>query len=277
MSQCDISFWGVRGTVPVISPNFRHYGGNTSCISVRCGERQIILDAGTGIFPLGEQLKNTQEIDILLSHLHIDHIQGFPFFGPLYKSGRTVRVWAGNLLPDYRLEDVIRNLMHLPLFPITLEQLQADLHFHDFHAGEALQHPAFENHGIKITTLLLNHPGRSTGYRIEYKCKSICYITDVEHQKGILDPAILSFIKGADLFIYDCTFDDQNFSRFQGWGHSTWQQAVRLAKEAGVKQLVDFHHDPHMDDAALHARAEALKSIFPNGIIAKEGDTLQLF
>jgi phosphoribosyl 1,2-cyclic phosphodiesterase len=271
------TFYGVRGTLPTPGSTFASYGGNTSCVALRCGERLLILDSGTGIYKLGHEILKkggAQEIDILLSHLHIDHIQGLPFFMPLYGKQYTVRLWAGNLLPEFRLEAVVDQLMSAPLFPITHKQAAATIEFHDFYAGESIEPPGLSEAGISITTMRLHHPGGATGYRVEYAGKSVCYITDIEHHENGLDKDVLAFIKDADLFIYDCTFDDDNYKKFKGWGHSTWQEAVRLAKEAGVKQLADFHHDPNCNDIDLDIRAKALKALFPAGFVVKEGQVV---
>lgn len=270
-----VKFWGVRGTVPVPGEATLKYGGNTSCVEVQCGGRQVIFDAGTGIYPLGLQT-NFDNTDIFLSHTHLDHIQGFPFFRPLHKESSNVALWAGHLLPEKTVEEVVGHIMQPPIFPLTLNDVQSRVEFNDFKAGEDIKNSGLNNAGIAIHTIPLNHPDRATGYRLEYAGKSVCYITDVEHVDDTLDAALLRFIAGADVFIYDCTFDDRYFEKYRGWGHSTWQHAARLAQKAQVKQLVVFHHDPQMTDEKLDNRAKELEALLPGSYMAKEGLVINL-
>lgn len=270
-----IRFWGVRGSLATPGHAYATYGGNTSCVEVTCGSHRLILDAGTGLRALGEHHPHL-DADILLSHTHIDHIQGFPFFKPLYQQGSAIRLWAGHALPEYHLRDIVGQLMQPPLFPLKLEDLKADIAFHDFRAGETLSSPVWDAAGIVIRTHALPHPDKATAYRIEYKGAAACYVTDIEHDPRYLNEALLAFIQDADVLIYDATYTDEEFPRFQGWGHSTWQEAVRLAEAANVKQCVPFHHDPDKTDSQLQAlEAEAAKRS-PNTLFAREGLVLTL-
>lgn len=269
------TFWGTRGSYPVPGAATLKYGGNTPCVEVRCNDRLIILDAGTGLIGLGGS-RLPQHMDILLSHTHIDHVMGFPFFQPAYNAGRSVRLWAGHLLPDFTLRQTIGKIMSPPIFPLKPEDLKAQIGYNDFFAGEALRHEDFDKAGIAINTHPLNHPDRATAYRITLGKKSLCYVTDVEHDTAAIDEKLIGFLKDADWLIYDCTYDDREFDNHLGWGHSTWQQAVRLCKAAGVKNLAVFHHDPMANDGVLDKRAEELLLQFPAGIIAREGLTVTL-
>jgi len=252
------------------------YGGQTSCVEVHCGNRVLIFDAGTGIYPLGETGTLT-EMDIFLSHTHIDHICGFPFFSPALKRGHTVRIWAGHLQPEGRnLRDTMARLMSPPLFPLALDDLKAEVSFHDFTAGQAPDCPHLIAEGIAIHTLPLNHPDSATAYRIDYKGKSMCYVTDVEHVRGGLDGRLIDFIRGANLFIYDSTYDDRQFDRHVGWGHSTWQEGVRLADAAGVETLALYHHDHNCTDDELDRRQAELHNLRPNDHVAFEGLLIKL-
>lgn len=270
-----VKFWGVRGTVPVSGEQTLKYGGNTSCVEVQCAGKQMIFDAGTGIYPLGQQ-SVFDKTDIFLSHTHLDHIQGFPFFGPLYRKSSHITLWAGHLLPDKNVEQVIKHMMQPPIFPLTLQDIQSQVEFNDFKAGTVLVNEDLNKAGITVHTMPLNHPDHATGYRINYRGKSVCYITDVEHVDDTLDEALVTFIEGTDIFIYDCTFDDRNYEQHKGWGHSTWQHGVRLANKAKVKNLVVFHHDPSMEDEALDRRLEELMKLRRQSYIAKEGMVLNL-
>lgn len=247
------------------------YGGQTSCVEFRCGDHVLIFDAGTGIYPLGESIEAT-EMDLFLSHTHIDHVYGFPFFKPAYQHNRTIRIWAGHLKDDgLDIKTTISRLMSPPLFPLTIEDFKADVTFHDFVAGEKPPCTHLSKKGIEISTMPLNHPDKATAYRVDFQGKSACYVTDVEHMRGNLDQQMIEFIKDTNLFIYDSTYDDRDFDKHVGWGHSTWQEAVRLSEAAKVETLVLFHHDHNCTDNELDSRLEELKAIRPNDRIAREG------
>ena len=267
-----VRFWGVRGSIAAPGPDTVRYGGNTPCVEVRCGNRSLVFDAGTGIRPLGERLcrQGDREVDLFLSHTHFDHIVGFPFFRYAYESTKKLRVWAGHLLPDRTVEEVFRAFMRAPFFPVPLDILSADVEFHDFIAGETLR----TNNGITLRTAALNHPDRATGYRVEFDGKSVCYITDTQHVVGAPDAAILDLIADADIVIYDAMFTDEEFPRFDDWGHSTWQECLRLCEAANVRVPVIFHHLPSRDDAALDAIADAVAQRYPGAVVAREGETL---
>lgn len=273
--QPTVRFWGVRGTLATPGAGTVHYGGNTSCVEVDLGRRSIIFDAGTGIKKLGDHLNGrggAVEADILFGHVHVDHIVGVPFFAPFYHAEHRVRLWAGNLLPKESLEAAIRSMMRPPLFPIEIEAFKAEVQFRDFHAGELLD----LGDGVKAHTAMLNHPGGAVGYRLECAGKSVAYITDTEHRPGELDVTVLSLARDADLMVYDCTYTDEEFPTYAGWGHSTWQQGVRLANAAGAKRLAIFHHDPDHDDAFLRkVEAEAAR-LHPGAFVAREGLVLRL-
>ncbi len=269
-----LKFWGVRGTLPVPGPATLRYGGNTSCVEVRCGGRSFILDAGTGIRALGDSLKD-ERIDVFLSHTHIDHILGVPFFAPCYDASRHVRFWAGHLHPEHALSETIGAIMQPPVFPLTIWDFKARVEFNDFAAGGEFSGD-WQEDGISISTYALSHPDRATGWRINYGGKSVCYITDYEHTSGTVEEGLVRFVKGADVLIYDSTYTDEEFARYKGWGHSTWQQGVRLAEAAGAGTLTVFHHDPDATDAVLDKRAEALKSLRSDAVVAREGLRLGL-
>jgi phosphoribosyl 1,2-cyclic phosphodiesterase len=273
--QLTVRFWGVRGTLPTPGAGTVRYGGNTSCVEIEFGHRHVIFDAGSGIRNLGDRLAGQGgniEADILFSHCHMDHVCGVPFFAPFYDARHRVRLWAGNLLPKGTLEAAIRSIMSPPLFPIEIEAFKAEVQFRDFHAGEMLDLGG----GIIARTGMLNHPGGAVGYRLEWAGKSIAYVTDTEHRPNELDRTVLSLIQDADLMIYDCTYTDEEFPAYAGWGHSTWQQGVRLAEAGNVKRLAVFHHDPDHDDAFMQkVEVEAAKAR-PGAFVARDGLVMQL-
>ena len=264
-----IRFWGVRGSIACPGESTARYGGNTSCVEMRCGGRLLIFDGGTGLRLLGLHLESEgrQDADLFYSHTHFDHIVGLPFFCPAYRTENRLQVWAGHLLPDLTIEEVLRTAMAAPLFPVPLEVFNADMTFHDFRSGETLG----PRSGIRIRTAPLNHPNGSTGYRVEFGGKAACYVTDTEHVIGELDQNILELIQGADILIYDSTYTDDEFETYIGWGHSTWQEGVRLCQAAGVRTLAIFHHDPGNDDAAMDRIGEQLAQKFPGAVVAREG------
>jgi len=252
-----LKFWGVRGSIACASPNHMRYGGNTSCLEVTAGDNRIVLDAGTGIRLLGNRMQKEQPRDfyILLTHTHWDHINGFPFFTPAYNPNLSIDIMAGHLIDKGGVQRVLSAQMDNPMFPVPLEAMTAKITFTDFHAGDD-----FDLYGdVKIKTTPLNHPNGSTAYRIEYDGKALVYVTDTEHIPGETDERVVDIIRGADLVIYDSTYTEDEFPAKIGWGHSTWNEGVRLCKMADVKKLAIFHHEPdHYDDFmdALHAEAQ---------------------
>lgn len=264
----SLRFWGVRGSIACPSSSHVRYGGNTSCLEVCAGDQAIILDAGTGIRGLGHNFmeRSVKSAHLLLTHSHWDHINGFPFFAPGFKKGYEFQVMAGHL-ESGSIRDVLAGQMMQPTFPVPLEAMQASLAFEDFKAGDTFNLAP----DVKVKTTPLNHPNGATGYRIEHAGKSICYITDTEHVPGKPDQNILSLIQGTDLVIYDATYTEEEFPSKVGWGHSTWEEAVRLSQAAGAKKLAIFHHDPEHDDAFMDDIAEQARQVWDGAIVAKEG------
>lgn len=269
----SVRFWGVRGSVSCPGPDYVRYGGNTSCLEVRCGPHILIFDGGTGLRPLGQDLVKDGPItaDLFFTHTHLDHMVGVPFFAPLYQKDSNIRLWAGHLEPPRSIKDALSGMMVEPLFPVPPEVFSSKPSFHDFKAGATLN--PFP--GVSVRTAALNHPNGATGYRVDWKGKSICYITDCEHDGHGPDKGIVELIKGADIFIYDSTYTEDEYPRFKGWGHSTWQEGVRIANAAGVKTFVIFHHDPsHTDDVMDLIAADAAQAR-RGAIVAREGLVLE--
>lgn len=265
----SVRFWGVRGSLSCSGPEYVRYGGNTSCLEMRAGPYVLVFDSGTGIRQLGRELasKGPCEADLFFTHTHIDHIVGLPFFAPLYQPKSNIRLWAGHLQPDRTLKEALSSLMAEPFFPVPLEIFSAAPEYHDFKSGATLE----PRPGLKVRTCALNHPNGATGYRVDWQGKSICYVTDCEHDAKKLDAGIIDLIRGADIFIYDSTYTEAEYPQFTGWGHSTWQEGARLADAAGAKQLVIFHHDPSHDDDFMDKVAADADRQRAGTLVAREG------
>jgi phosphoribosyl 1,2-cyclic phosphodiesterase len=275
MSDFSVRFWGVRGSLPCPGPATKRYGGNTPCIEVRCGKRLIILDGGTGLRELGDALTadgSPIEADLLLTHCHYDHVIGIPFFAPFFQPQHRFRMWAGNLLPDFRLRQVMDNMMSEPLFPIGIDMFKADIAYRDFRAGDSIA----SGDGVEISTVVLNHPGGATGYRIDYGGRSVAYLTDNEGRREDRDEKLIAAAKGADLVIYDTAYTEDEIEAKKGWGHSTWQDGVRLADAAGAKTFCLFHHAPEHDDAMMDMLLAEARAARPGTIAAVEGQVIYL-
>lgn len=269
-----ITFWGVRGSIPCPARSHVHFGGNTSCIHVAVGGEDIILDAGTGLRGLGRsfQHRGVQRATLLLSHTHWDHICGFPFFTPAYDPKWSMRILAGHLPHQGGIRSVLASQMTDPMFPVPLDAMRGASAFEDFSAGDTFT----LGQNVVIKTAPLQHPNGATGYRIEHDGVSFCYVTDTEHKPGQPDQNILGLIEGADLVLYDSTYSDEEFPAKVGWGHSTWQEGIRLCRAAGAQRLGIFHHDPDHDDAYMRGVAAAAKEIWKGAFVVREGRSVRL-
>jgi phosphoribosyl 1,2-cyclic phosphodiesterase len=265
----SVRFWGVRGSIACSGPRTARYGGNTSSIEVRCDARMLLFDAGTGLRYLGHELATAGPLDadLFLTHTHFDHVAGLPFFKPFFDPKNRWRLWAGHLAEGMTLRRVLGEFMMSPLFPVPPQVFRARMEYREFTAGDTLR-PA---DGIAVRTAVLNHPDGATGYRVEYGGRSLCYLTDTEHVPGAPDRNVLELIRGADLVIYDSMYTDAEYETYTGWGHSTWQEGVRLCQAAGAKRLVVFHHDPEHDDEMLDGIAREVAKQLPGSLVAKDG------
>lgn len=261
-----VKVWGARGSIPTPGPNTVKYGGNTSCLEVRCGEQVIILDAGTGIRELGQILKNQMPLQasIFFSHLHWDHIQGFPFFMPFYAPGNTFNLYAERKTGG-NLEDLLSAQMKYPFFPVPIPKSPSTLIFNDITANQEIILG-----DIKVKSFRANHPDGCLAYRIEYKGKVIVYSTDTEHT-DVLDENLCKAAENADIFIYDCNYTEEEYQQRKGWGHSTWNEAVKISEKSGVKKLILWHHDPLHNDEFIDNLEKTVQEVFPNAQAAYEG------
>jgi phosphoribosyl 1,2-cyclic phosphodiesterase len=264
-----VRFWGARGSLPAPAALSYEYGSDTCCVEMRCGEHVLVFDAGSGAASLGVRLlaDGVKEFDLFFSHFHVDHIIGLPFLAPLYTEGVHARLFAGHLRDPRNCKQMVGGFMSPPYFPVTPEYFRAAIDFCNFTPPDVLT----PRPGIRIRTARLRHPGGVVGYRVEYGGRAVCYLTDTEHIPGSPDETVLDLIAGADIVIYDCMYTEAEFDRFRGFGHSTWQEGVRLCEAAGAKRLVLFHHQITRDDAGLRAIEAEAQARFPGAIAARTG------
>lgn len=263
-----IRFWGVRGSIPVPGPSTVEFGGNTSCVEVQLNERTIIFDAGSGIRPLGNELaaKGKQRLHLFLSHVHWDHIQGFPFFLPALKPGNEIHIY-GNENADNNLSEILAGQMEGPHFPLSIAQMGGVIFFHDVKEGATIQIKDSDRVLATVQNAKLNHPNGVVGYRLTDKVsgKTFVFATDTEHYADHVDENLVRLCRDADLLIYDGQYTPVEYEggkgsfSHKGWGHSTWEKGVEVALNAGVKRLIITHHDPMHDDSFLHKLGEKAK------------------
>ncbi|MBS2027297.1 MAG: MBL fold metallo-hydrolase [Deltaproteobacteria bacterium] len=270
-----VRFWGVRGSIAAGGSEFSGVGGNTSCVEVRAGDELLVFDAGTGLRALGAEMKPKQG-HFFFSHLHWDHIQGFPFFGPAFVPGNHFTLHgpgkgAGQLLA------ALEKQMSQPTFPVTLDAMGARLDFTEVKDGQVTDIGA-----ARVTARALNHPGGCLGYRVEVGGKSVVYATDFEPlANGDVDPVAVALALHADVLIADAQYTADEYEGRcgpcrKGWGHNAIHHATALAKAAKVKTLVLFHHDPSHDDIVVQELEEMAKREFAPARAAREGLQLEV-
>lgn len=268
----SVTFWGVRGSHPVPGEMTLVYGGNTACVEIRADGQVFVIDGGTGIVPLGRRLaeEGVRTVNLMLSHFHTDHIAGVPFFRPLLDAEATVRIHSARRAGKTG-RMILQETIKPPVFPIPVDDLHARIIYHDIQDSGTL---AFGK--VRVSTCLLNHPSGATGYRFDFAGRSVAYICDVEHAPGGPDEALVAFVRDCGLMIYDTTYTVEEYASRRGWGHSTVEAAVDLARAAGCRRLVAFHHNPEHDDATLAGREDAMRLLFPDSAFAREGVTVRL-
>jgi phosphoribosyl 1,2-cyclic phosphodiesterase len=268
MSGLTVRFWGTRGSIPTPGRHTEKYGGNTTCLEVRHGNTVVVLDAGSGIREMGaawleESAGEPLHAPLLFTHLHWDHIQGFPFFAPAYLKGNSFTVY-GEPHPDGGIRELLSGQMRGAYFPVPLAAMQARLSFRDVA-------PEFEIEGVKVRTCELPHPGGCLGYRLEADDSVLVFATDSELDLAALnadevrsdhaaarqyEPALLEFFRGANLLVIDCQYTDDEYPAFRGWGHNSVATVVDLCAQVRPDAVALFHHDPQHSDEKVCAMAD---------------------
>jgi phosphoribosyl 1,2-cyclic phosphodiesterase len=272
--QLQMRFWGVRGSTPAPGKDKLVYGGNTPCVEIRDASGQILIfDGGSGIRELGQQLAaefagRDLAANLFLTHFHWDHIQGIPYFRPLFAATTTLGVhsWTSGQETRHILEDQMR----APYFPVNLAEVSSRLRF------EQMKSERVRLGAVSIESFPLNHPQGAYGYRIEGGGKSIVYATDLEHGDAQLDRVLRDYASGADVLIYDAQYNDEEYATHRGWGHSTWREATRVARDAGVGRLFLIHFDPTHTDADVAESERRAKAEFDAAAAAREGLVITL-
>ena len=278
-----VRIWGCRGSIATPGPETIRHGGNTSCIEVRLSDGSVvILDAGTGARPLGVALDHDppHRIDLLLTHLHVDHLEGLGFFAPIWSASTELHIW-GPASPVHPLADRISMYFSPPLFPVHLADVPARVTFHDAPEG------SWTIGSAEVTSHPILHPGPTVGYRIQDGDRTVTYLTD--HEPGLwtnLDEVPTEWISGfslafgADLLIHDCQYTDLEYPEHMGWGHSSTEQVAVFAERAKVDRLLLFHHDPTHDDETVDAMREQVSRLWDvdgtRCLIAAEGMELDV-
>ncbi|NJN22834.1 MAG: MBL fold metallo-hydrolase [Leptolyngbya sp. RL_3_1] len=268
-------FWGVRGSVPTPGLDTVRYGGNTACVEVLAGETRLIFDGGTGLRVLGKHLLHQKpdiKAHLFFTHAHWDRIQGFPFFIPAFVPGNSFNIYGSPAPNGASIKQCLTDQMLRPNFFTPLQKMQAKMQFHNIHAGSVV--PLGE--GLTIETIALNPHTSALGFRINWQGHSLVYATDTEPHSRQLDQNLLYLAQDADLLIYDGTYADTAYHDLNGDGNMAWESGINLVKEAAIKELILFHHNPAHDDDFLDRMEMEIRQHFGNVRLAREGMILQL-
>lgn len=270
-----IKFWGVRGSTPSPQPDNMRYGGNTSCVEVRVGDQLYVFDCGTGFRVLGQELRRQANggpvsAHVFVSHFHWDHIQGLPFFGPLYDNPQN-RFQFHCSSKTRRLKQVLEEQMAAPFFPVGLSQMHARQDFYDLEEGSV------DLGDVRLQARWLNHPQGCMGFRLESRDGIFVYATDNEPGHPTFDKNVRKLAEGADVLVYDAQYLPEEYEAVRrGWGHSHWREAVNIVMESGAKELVLFHHDPDHDDACIDKVLQEARNYYPRVSAAAEGMQIEV-
>jgi phosphoribosyl 1,2-cyclic phosphodiesterase len=272
----QVKFWGVRGSTPTPQPENLRYGGNTSCVEIRLHDQTFILDCGTGFRVLGHALAQEyagkpMQAHVFVSHYHWDHIQGIPFFKPLYDSADSRFIFHSSSRTR-SLQRVLEEQMAAPYFPVNMNEMKARQDFYDIEEGRV---PFGDT--VSVQAAWLNHPQGCLGFRVETKQGTLVYATDNEPGDPEFDKKVRKLAEGADILIYDAQYLPEEYeARKRGWGHSHWREAVNIVMESGAKELVLFHHDPDHSDVCIDSIVKEARNYYPRVRAASEGMEMRL-
>ncbi|MBN2497799.1 MAG: MBL fold metallo-hydrolase [Deltaproteobacteria bacterium] len=265
--KASIRFWGVRGSIPSCGAHTPRVGGNTSCTEIEIGGRRIILDGGTGLRAMGAACAGGHFSGcILFSHLHWDHIQGVPFFAPLYHPGSRII-----LMGPEGLRDALERQMSRPFFPVGMDAMRARIRFRTVKPGAD-----FAFGPVRVRTCALHHPGGAIAYRLEHGDMSAVHALDHEFGDASCDGALIELARGADVLIADAQYLPEEYPSRRGWGHGTYEHCAALAESAGVARLVLAHHDPQRDDGDVFFAEQQARLLFAASQAAREGTQIAL-
>lgn len=272
----EIRIWGARGSYPASGARFSGFGHHTACVTVRTGDDLVVIDAGSGAAALGEALaarakagEGVRRIHILLSHFHHDHVMGLPFLLLGAGQGASIAIHAA-LGEEEPLAARLRQLFSAPYFPDEAGSLAPHVSFHAHRRGAE-----FALADLCVASFSVDHPGGAAAFHLRKGRRSFVYATDVE-DRAEPDPAMIRFVRDADLLIHDTMFTREEIGERRGWGHATIESAAALARAAEVRRLAGFHHNPAHDDATLARQEADLRALFPAGFLAREGDRIAL-
>ena len=278
-----VTFWGVRGSVPVPGADTLAFGGNTSCLEVRAGRALLIFDAGTGLRMLGRKLVHEGPIDahLFFSHVHWDHIQGFPFFEPAFIAGNTITLYGGSHV-SRTLEETLAGQMAHPHFPVHLKDLGATMRFVEIADDRVVMLDDGAGGHVEVRATRGNHPDGVWAFRVDHGGASVMYATDTEPDASI-DADLVRLAGGVDVLVCDAQYTPEEYAGTVGhggskvgWGHSTFVAATELARVAGAKRLLLFHHDPAQSDADVREKERRARELFAAAHAAYEGLTIDL-
>ena len=271
--QMLLQFYGVRGSVPNPNKSKSIFGGNTSCLHLKVGSRSLVFDCGTGGICLGQKLVtigDSKQVDVLISHVHLDHILGLLFFAPLKNPNFTVNIYS-EAREGLSIRNQLDLIMQHPHWPVNTTSFKARVNYHTIAADAAFD----LGDGLKVTSMRSNHPDLSTIFRLDYGSKSFVYALDYEHDQQSFDK-LARLCENADFVVYDASFTDEEYKTRQGWGHSTWQKGAELAILSGAKQIALAHLPFNKTDEQLLVLDEQVKLTNSRCFLAREGAVFEL-
>lgn len=269
MEQVEI--WGVRGSLPMTGSEYQGYGGSTCCVSVDCGDKLVVFDAGTGIVRLGLEIAEQKKpVHLFLTHLHVDHVLGLYGFQPLYKPGQELHIY-GPCVEEGSLQKVLSGLVGAPYWPIPLGKMAADITLHEIKEQETILLPG----ETSVKTCRSNHPGVCLMYRMEHQGKALVYGMDCEVDER-MSQSYRSFAKKAQLILFDAHFLPEDLAGHVGWGHSSWVEGIRIKEEAQASKVAMMHYSWEYEDAVIDRANESAKKQDADCIFAREGMRITL-